>query len=103
MLRDEYLFTLSNLSDDERKVVETATKDGETYYAEDDGDQAFRSVMETFRRHEALTRDDYEGTWLVRYEGEVYLAELSYGGFEEEGGSRGEVTTTDSPSELSAS
>lgn len=81
-LREEYLFTLSGLSDEERAVVEEAIDDG-SYYAEDTDDEAFRSVLETFRRHEAVQENEYEGTWLVRYDGEVYVAELSYGEFDE--------------------
>lgn len=79
-LREEYLFALSGLSERERAVVEEAVDD--TYYAEDTDDEAFRSVLETFQRHEAIRQGEYRGTWLVRYDGEVYLAELSYGGFD---------------------
>jgi hypothetical protein len=84
LLRGQYLFTLSNLSNEEQQVVETAITDGETYYAEDTDDQAFRSIMERFGHHEAIHKAEYEGTWLVRYEGEVYVAELDYGGFDED-------------------
>lgn len=79
-LRSEYLFTLSELSDAERNVVEEAI--GDTYYAETDGDEAFQSVLETFQRHGAIQRNEYRGTWLVRYDGETYLADLSYEGFD---------------------
>ncbi|MFB6135905.1 MAG: hypothetical protein ABEJ04_04020 [Halobacteriaceae archaeon] len=81
LLRERYLFTLSGLSDDERAVVEEAVES--SYYAEDDDDEAFRSVLETFRRHRAIREGEYDGLWLVRYDGEVYVADLSYGGFEE--------------------
>lgn len=80
-LREEYLFALSGLSDKERQVVEEAIDD--TYYAEDTDDEAFRSVLETFRRHEPVRESEYDGMWLVRYDGEVYLADLSYGGFDD--------------------
>lgn len=82
-LREAHLFELANLSVDERQVVEKAIED--TYYAEDTGDEAFRSVLSRFHRHEAIQADEYEGTWLVRYRGEIYLAELGYGGFDEYG------------------
>ena len=59
------MFTLSGLTEGERAVVEEAVND--TYYAEDTDDEAFRSVMETFRRHEAVQETEYEGLWLVRY------------------------------------
>lgn len=80
-LRAEHLFTLSELSDQERTVVEEAIEGG--YYAEDTDDEAFESVLERFRRHEAIQATEYEGTWLVRYEGDVYLADLYYDGFAE--------------------
>lgn len=78
-LRETYLFTLSGLSDAEREVVAAAVEDD--YYADGTDDEAFASVLERFRRHDAVEADDYRGTWLVRYEGEVYLAGLSYDGF----------------------
>lgn len=77
-LRERYLFTLSGLSENERAVVEEAIED--TYYADTDSDEAFRSVLETVRQHEAIQQNEYRGTWLVRYEGDVYLVDLSYEG-----------------------
>ncbi|MFB6159716.1 MAG: hypothetical protein ABEJ61_00895 [Haloferacaceae archaeon] len=79
-LRSAYLFTLSGLSDAERAVVEAAIDD--TYYADSSDDEAFRAVLEIFRRHDAVRRTEYRGTWLVSYEGESYVAELSYQGFD---------------------
>jgi len=78
-LRDEYVFTFSELSEDERSVVTEAIND--TYYAESDSDEAFERVLERFHQHEAVQRNEYRGMWLVRYDGEVYVAELSYEGF----------------------
>lgn len=79
-LRSEYVFTLSGLSDTEQSVVTEAIND--TYYADTDDDEPFRSVLETFHRHEAVQKNEYRGIWLVRYEGEVYMAEMSYEGFD---------------------
>jgi hypothetical protein len=79
-LRSTYLFTLSGLSDAERTVVEEAIND--TYYADSSDDEAFRAVLETFWRHEAIQRNEYRGTWLVYYDGKTYLAKLSYEGFD---------------------
>lgn len=95
-LRETYLFTLSGLSQDERAVVEEAV-DG-SYYAESD-DEAFRSVLDRFRGREALEATEYRGTWLVRYDGAVHLADLSYEGFDLDpttarSGSGSEPTTT---------
>lgn len=77
-LKEEYLFTLSGLTDEERSVVETALEEG--YYAEDRDDAAFRSVVERFTRHQAIEPGDTYGDWLVRYDGETYWAHLEYGG-----------------------
>lgn len=78
-LRDEHLFGLSGLPEAERSVVNEAI-DG-VYHAEDTDDEAFRSVMDRFSAESAVEADGYDGTWLVRYDGQVYVAELSYGGF----------------------
>lgn len=78
-LRSKYLFTLSGLSKSEQNIVEKAIND--TYYADSTEDDAFRSVLETFQNHRAIQKTEYRGKWLVRYEGRVYVAELSYDGF----------------------
>lgn len=79
-LRERYTFALSNLTDAERSVVGAAVANG-TYYAESDDDAGFASVLERFRDREAIAEDGASGLWLVRYEGERYLARLRYGGF----------------------
>lgn len=79
-LRSESLFTLSDLSDAERAVVTEAVN--ETYYAEDNDDEAFGAVLERFGQNEAIDKNEYRGIWLVRYDGAVYLAELSYEGYD---------------------
>ncbi|WP_336338385.1 hypothetical protein [Haloarcula brevis] len=81
-LRSEYAFALSDLSDAERSVVTEAIND--TYYADSDSDEGFRSVLERFHRHEAVEKNEYRGIWIVRYDGRLYLAELSYEGFDVE-------------------
>ncbi|WP_049910796.1 hypothetical protein [Halorubrum coriense] len=79
-LREKHLITLSGLSEDERMVVNEAVDD--VYYAEDTDDEAFRSVMDHFPAESAIDADSYDGTWLVRYDGEIYVADFSYGGFD---------------------
>jgi hypothetical protein len=79
-LRSESVFTLSGLSDAERAVVTEAIND--TYYADSDSDEPVEAVLERFHQHEAIQRNEYRGIWIVRYEGDVYLAELSYEGFD---------------------
>lgn len=78
-LKEEHLFALSGLSESERSVVEAAIEDG--YYAEDDDDEAFRSLLSRFRQHEPVVGEEAHGEWLVRYEGEVYWANVWYDGF----------------------
>ncbi|MFW6382544.1 MAG: hypothetical protein ACOCZD_00715 [Haloferacaceae archaeon] len=67
-VREEYRFTLSGLSADERAVVEEAIEGG--YFREDD---AFESVVEKIRAHEGIDVDDFYGTWLLEYDGVEYL------------------------------
>jgi predicted small lipoprotein YifL len=78
-LRSTLLFSLSDLSQDEEAIIEEARND--TYYAEDSDDEAFESLLERFERHEPIVQDEYEGTWLVQYDGEVFVAEFIYDGF----------------------
>lgn len=78
-IREEYLFTLSGLSPEERTVVEKAIYRG--YTATNDSDEAFRSVLKRFQKHPAIRERGERGTWLVRYEGEVYLAKLAWDEF----------------------
>lgn len=79
-LRESYLFSLSGLSQDERAVVEEAVDS--SYYAESNNDETFQSILDRFRGHEPLEVNEYRGTWLVRYDGDIYLADLSYEGFD---------------------
>lgn len=81
-LRDEHLFRLSGLSEGERSVVNEAI-DG-VYYAEDTDDESFRSILDQFSAESAIGADRYDGIWLVRCDGEVYTAELSYRGFDQD-------------------
>ncbi len=67
-IRDQYLFTLTDLSEDERAVVEEAI-DG-AYFEDDD---AFQSVIDRIREHDGITVEDFYGTWLLEYDGIEYL------------------------------
>lgn len=70
-LREEYLFTLSGLSNAEREIVEEAIDGG---YHAGDANEAFTSLARRFREHEALDED--QSDYLTRYEGTDYWAEL---------------------------
>lgn len=78
-LKEEHLFALSGLSEAERSVVDAAIEDD--YYAEDEDDEAFRSLLDRLRRHEPVAGEEAHGEWLVRYEGEVYWTDVWYDGF----------------------
>lgn len=79
-LESEHLFTLSNLTASERRIVENAI--GDTHYVEDESD-AWTRLLERFDAAEpvyAVDPDDPEyvdGEYLVRYDGTVYWADIS--------------------------
>lgn len=78
-LRERYEFTLSGLSTAERDVVDEAV-DGR-YYAEDTDDQGFASLVDRFLDRPAVERDRYSGSWVARYDGELYWVEMDFGSF----------------------
>ncbi|WP_434531573.1 hypothetical protein ACODNH_21550 (plasmid) [Haloarcula sp. NS06] len=80
-LRDTYGFELNGLDSDTRAVVTEAT-DG-TYRAENTSDVGFRSVLDRFHEHTAVSATDQSGSWLVRYDGQLYWANLRYDAFDE--------------------
>lgn len=67
-VREEYLFTLTGLSDAEREVVENAIGGG--HFEDSD---AFQSVVDRIRDHEGIDVADFYGTWLLEYEDTEYL------------------------------
>lgn len=72
-LRERYAFVLSGLSAAEREIVEQAIDEGYAEWEESPPD-AFWSLAETFRQHEAVEpyRAGVTGAYLVSYEGQVY-------------------------------
>ncbi|MFD1644961.1 hypothetical protein [Haloarchaeobius litoreus] len=77
---DDYAFQLTGLSDEERRVVESAV-DGREGYTVADGESipdAVRSLVTQFRPREKVRQssDDVSGTYLVRYEGSLYWTQL---------------------------
>ncbi|MDS0221963.1 hypothetical protein NDI54_11460 [Haloarcula sp. S1AR25-5A] len=72
-IRDQYLFTLTGLSDAEREVVEEAIDGG---YFEDD--EAFQSITDRIRDHEGIEVTDSYGTWLLAYERTEYLTYVEW-------------------------
>lgn len=82
-LRQSYDFTLNSLSGDERDIVDEAANG--TYYADSTDDDAFDSLVDRFIAHDALERDR-DGKWLVRYDGQLYVATMDYSQFVEDEG-----------------
>ncbi|MEF8852925.1 MAG: hypothetical protein V5A28_10965 [Haloarculaceae archaeon] len=78
-LRSEYGFALADLSDAERTVVEEALNS--TYYADSTEDEAFAALVERFQSRRAVTGDEYGGSFVVRYDGDLYWVEIDYGAF----------------------
>jgi|AntDeeMetagen681_2_1112603.scaffolds.fasta_scaffold12315_2 hypothetical protein len=72
-VREQYLFTLSGLSEEERAVVEEAIEDA---YFEDD--EEFQSVSDRIREHEGIREDGFYGTWLLEYESSEYLTYVEW-------------------------
>jgi len=67
---------LDSLSGDEQDIVDEAA-DG-TFYADSSDNDAFDSLVDRFLAHEATETDDSQGKWLVRYDGQLYVADLEY-------------------------
>ncbi|ELZ25772.1 hypothetical protein C475_09944 [Halosimplex carlsbadense 2-9-1] len=67
-IRERYLFALDGLSEAERAVVDQAIEGG--YFEDDD---AFQSVIDRIRDHEALSVDEFYGTWLLEYDESEYV------------------------------
>jgi hypothetical protein len=78
-LREEYAFTLSGLSDAEQSVVDEAANG--TYYAGSSDEQGFASLVERFQSRRAVASDEFGGSWVVRYDGQLYWAQMDYGAF----------------------
>ncbi|MFC6728630.1 hypothetical protein ACFQDG_08265, partial [Natronoarchaeum mannanilyticum] len=74
-VRQEHLFELSGLSDAEREIVDEAIDGG---YYDGSVSDAFSSLAERFRAHDAVEPSDWGGEFLVRYEGTDYWADLHH-------------------------
>lgn len=77
-VRERYGFTLSaaDLSSSERALVAEAING--TYYAGSAYDDVFRSMLDRFHTHDAVPPSDSGESWVVRYDGTTYWAELEY-------------------------
>jgi len=89
-LREDYEFELSDLSDAEREVIDGALND--TNYIEDSDNEGFASLVERFRARDPVEGTDYRGSYVVRYDGQLYWAEMDYGSYVDEDESEGRET-----------
>lgn len=76
-LRSEYQFTLSGLPVEEREVLRQAADGG--YTADGEDDTAFQSVVDRFRERDAIQSTEFDGEWLVRWQGQPYLVDIRFG------------------------
>jgi len=76
--RDRYRFVLTGLSSGEREIVESAIENDYRVDADQDPPEAFGSLIDRFRNHTALRRDEYGGDWLARYDASDYWADVSF-------------------------
>ncbi|WP_436924021.1 hypothetical protein [Halosimplex amylolyticum] len=81
-LRDRYEFELSGLSGGEREIVNKSIDD--SYWVEDSDNEAFDSLVDRFRAHEPVEETEYDGSYVVRYDGRLYWAEVDYGSYVDE-------------------
>jgi hypothetical protein len=81
-LRDRYEFELSDLSEAERSVVDEALND--TKYLESSDNEGFASLVERFRSQDAVVETEYRGSYVVRYDGQLYWVEMRYGSYVDE-------------------
>lgn len=82
MLRERYAFTLANVSDEEADVLDSAIED-DYYYAESTADEGFERLVDRFLDRTAVRKDTdhHAGSWIARYEGQLYWVEVDYGAF----------------------
>lgn len=80
-LRERFGFELSNLSDAERNIIETAIKKNQYLVASDESpSSALVSLTDRFRTHEQVHRlnedgeEGLSGSYIVRYENTTYWA-----------------------------
>ncbi|MDS0279166.1 hypothetical protein NDI85_15305 [Halomicroarcula sp. S1AR25-4] len=76
--RERFRFSFDGLSADQRAILDDA-KNGEAE-SEDPPSEAFTALVERFRAHDdvAVEVSEYSGTWLVRYDGADWWAEVRY-------------------------
>jgi hypothetical protein len=73
-LESRYLFTLSGLSEGERKIVDDAI--GDTHYESGSVSDDFASLAATFHAHDPIYEAYGDSEYLVRYDGTTYWARL---------------------------
>jgi hypothetical protein len=74
--RDRYRFQFDGLTQDQRSILDTAKNDEAR--SADPPSQAFANLVEKFRSHEGIEITEYDGTWLLRYDGEDWWADVTF-------------------------
>lgn len=85
MLRDRYAFTLGNVTEEEAEVLESATGE-EDYYPDSTADEGYDRLVDRLLEHTAVRKDTdhHSGSWIARYEGQLYWIEMDYDAFLED-------------------
>ena len=74
--RERYRFEFEGLTDEQRAILDEA-KDGEARSA-DPPSEAFADLVAQFEAHGGIEHDEYGGTWLVRYDGVDWWADVYF-------------------------
>lgn len=82
--QDRYRFQFDGLTDDERSILDTAKND--EAQSADPPSRAFADLVEKFRAHEAIEVTEFDGTWLLRYDGRDWWATVVFPESTPEGG-----------------
>lgn len=84
MLRERYAFTIGNVSEEEASVLDSAIEhEDERYYADSTADEGFEALVDRFLERTAVRKNTeyHSGSWIARYDGQLYWIEMDYGSF----------------------
>lgn len=76
LARERYRFRFDSLPDAQRSILDDAKND--EVRSEDPPSQAFADLVERFKAHDGIEVTDDGGTWLLRYDGDDWWAEVRY-------------------------
>lgn len=76
LARERYRFQFESLTEDQRSILDTAKNDQAR--SADPPSQAFATLVEKFKSHEGIEMTEYDGTWLLRYDGRDWWANVTF-------------------------